>query len=286
MSGPDLPFPPFENHVLGVVPEPGRMDELHLYHGRKCNRACAFCCVDGEPGGGHLPFTEPVLCAAVAVVASRGSLKIYGGEPTLDAANLRWTIARLRELGFAGAITVFSNGLRPRVLTGLLDADPGVRVVLNYAIAMGSGEKPLPRAALAHLRAYGAAHPGRIFLSHDFRAPVGRQPEEATAGPGEPSPCFRCWPTLTSAGRFHACPFAVEADLPQFPLGELGTPPEVVRSRFAGFLDWVGASLEPEAARQGRHACAVCTGPHPPPREGADARPSPLLEVGYRRRAA
>src|SRR5690242_5649390 len=38
-----LPFPAFENAVLGVVPEAGKLDELHLYHGSRCNRACAFC---------------------------------------------------------------------------------------------------------------------------------------------------------------------------------------------------------------------------------------------------
>src|SRR5438105_11702917 len=142
-----LPFPPFDNSVLGVVSEPGRMDELHLYHGSRCNRACAFCCTNGAPEGHHTPFTEAVLQAAVRLVARRGSLKIYGGEPTLDAANLRWTVGRLRTLGFAGAITLFSNGLRCRVLTSLLDADPGIRVVLNHAIITGTGEKLPPAPA-------------------------------------------------------------------------------------------------------------------------------------------
>jgi len=257
-------FPAFENAVLRVVSEPGKLDELHLYHGSRCNRACAFCCVLGEPEGHHTPFTDEVLRAAVDLVARRGSLKIYGGEPTLDARNLRWTVARLRELGFEGAVTIFSNGLRPLVLTDLLDSDPGVRVVLNYAVATGNGEKPLPASALAHLCAYHTAHPGRLFLSHAFVVPVGRQ----TEGRNEPSSlqsCYRCYPTLTSTGQFHACPFAVEYDRPHFALGDVNTPSEVVQARFARFLRWIDGRLDPEAARQGRHSCAVCTGPNPPP---------------------
>src|SRR5215213_9028524 len=106
----DQIFAPFENSILGVEPEPGKMDELHLYHGSRCNRECNFCCVNGAPDGDHERFSEDVLSAAVDMVAKQGSLKIYGGEPTLDAKNLRFAVAHLRELGFEGAITIFSNG--------------------------------------------------------------------------------------------------------------------------------------------------------------------------------
>jgi hypothetical protein len=273
-------LPTFENAVLDVVSEPGKMDELHLYHGSHCNRECAFCCVNGAPDGWHMPFTAAVLEAAVSLVARQGSLKIYGGEPTLDPKNLRWTVACLRQLGFAGAITIFSNGLRPRVLTDLLDADPGVRIVLNYAIATGTGERPLPPAALARLQVYHDAHPGRLFLSHAFVVPVGKQVEIAPAAPDvgttdaapsstTPQKCYRCYPTLTSAGQFHACPFAVEYPLAHFALGDVQTPPEVVKSRFTHFLNWIDARLDPEAARQNRPSCAVCTGPASPAFESA-----------------
>lgn len=263
MSASQQIFLPFENSVLAIQPQPGRLDELHLYHGSRCNRACAFCCVSGAPEGHHVPFTEEVLRAAVRLVARQGSLKIYGGEPTLDPHNLRWTITCLRTLGFAGAITIFSNGLRPHVLTALLEADLDLRIVLNYAITTGTGEPPLPAKALAYLRAYHAAHPGRLFLSHAFVVPVGRQRERPEA-PGEPNLCYRCYPTLTSAGQFHACPFAVEYDRPHFALGDIHTPSEVVQARFHRFLDWIEGRLNPEARRQGRSACAVCTGPEPP----------------------
>jgi hypothetical protein len=288
------PFPAFDNALLHIEPEPGKLNELHLYHGSRCNRACAFCCVNGSPDGYHTPFTEPVLRAAVDIVARRGSVKIYGGEPTLDAENLRWTAARLRELGFEGAITLFSNGLRPRVLIDLLESDPQVRVVLNYAIATGSGEKPLPASTLARLRAYHCAHPGRLFVSHDFVVPVGRrkaegektesrvESRESRVDPERPIPnaqrltpnaqrptsdapttyqgCYHCYPTLTGAGRFQACPFAVEYNHAHFALGDIETPSGVIQARFARFLRWIDAVVEPEARRQGRHACEVCTG--------------------------
>lgn len=271
-----LPFPSFDNAVLGIIPEPGKLDELHLYHGSRCNRACAFCCVFGDPRGTHIPFHDEMLQAAVHTVARHGSLKIYGGEPTMDVKNLLWALRRLRVLGFEGAITIFSNGLKPKVLTDALGMDPGVRVVLNYAIATGTGEEPLPPHALACLCAYHAVKPGRIFLSHDFVVPLGRQPErpgvtwnerlggsDTPMDAGETQPlvgCFRCYPTLTTAGRFHACPFAVEYNRPHFVLGDTGTPPEIVRLRFARFLRWIDECLMPEAERQGRNACAVCAG--------------------------
>jgi len=249
-------FPIFDNSVLGIVSEAGKMDELHLYHGSRCNRACAFCCVHGEPQGHHEPFHAEVLQAAVNLVAQKGSLKVYGGEPTLDAENLMWSVSYLREQGFIGAITVFSNGLRPRVLLNLLQSDPDTRVVLNYAIATGTGEKPLPAATLAALQAYHREHPARIFLSHDFAVPVGRQ---AGVDSDVPQSCYRCYPTLTSTGNFHACPFTVESSLPHYALGGIAETPTVIQERFSQFLCWIEEELEPEARRKGVSSCVTCT---------------------------
>jgi hypothetical protein len=297
------------------VPEPGRLDELHLYHGSKCNRACAFCCVNGAPEGSHAPFTEATLKAAVNLVARHGSIKIYGGEPTLDAENLLRTVRQLRAPGFEGPITIFSNGLRSRVLTKLLDEFPKTYVVLNHAIVTGNGEKPLPTRTFAHLAGYHAAHPNRIFLSHDFVVPVGRgfgsvgvvecgservweygsvgveecRSEGVTAYgsvevkqtcPSLPHPhtpilsednsspsrssCYRCHPVLTSSGQYHGCPFAVEVKHRHFVLGDENTPAATVRERYSRFIRWIDQTLEPEAARQGRDACAVCAGSNPP----------------------
>jgi hypothetical protein len=251
----------FDGSVLQVVSEEGRLDELHLYHGARCNRTCTFCCVEGSPQGDHAPFTQDVLASAVALVSRQGSLKIYGGEPTLDVSNLRFTLRKLRELGFQGAITIFSNGLRAKVLCDCLDSDLKIFAVLNNAIATGRGEKPLPRPAAERLLAWAEENPGRLFLSHDFTVTAGREDEStATAG----ATCFRCFPTLTSQGELHACPFAVTHAHPHFALGRAGDSPGEVGARFAHFQHWVEKALEPEANRQGRDACAVCTGSAPP----------------------
>ncbi|MDX1935097.1 MAG: radical SAM protein [Capsulimonadales bacterium] len=257
-------LPIFTNEVLAAETEPGRMDELHLYHGARCNRSCAFCCVNGSPDGGHTPFGEPVLRAAVDLVARRGSLKIYGGEPTLDPDNLAWSIRRLREIGFEGAITIFSNGLRPRPLIDLLRGDDRLFVVLNHAIFFGRGEEPLSPSVRALLLAEHARRPGRLFVSHDFTVAVGRESTDRQRDGDRYLPCFRCWPTLTTTGFFHACPFAVEHAGPHFALGTLDTPPGVVRERFETFLRWTEERLNPEAKRLGIGACALCTGPAPP----------------------
>jgi hypothetical protein len=280
----EIPFLPHDNSRLDIVPEPGRLDELHLYHGSKCNRSCAFCCVNGEPDGSHAPFTETTLKAATELVVRHGSIKIYGGEPTLDAVNLRWTVRRLRELGFEGPITIFSNGLLARVLTDLLNEFPKTYVVLNHAIITGSGEQPLPERSFTRLADYHAAHPNRIFLSHNFMVPVGRrlgsmgvneygsmgvedQPASLPHSHTHILPnrgCYKCHPVLTSSGQYHACPFAVEEPHPHFQLGDVNTPVAAVGERYTRFLNWIDQALEPEAARQGRDACAVCTGPNPP----------------------
>jgi hypothetical protein len=261
-------FAPFENRILGIAPEPGRMDELHLYHGSRCNRTCNCCCVNGAPEGDHTPFGEEVLRAAVGMVASRGSLKIYGGEPTLEAAGLRKAVGRLRELGFGGAVTIFSNGLRPRVLLDLLETDPRLYVVLNRAIATGEGEEPLSYHALSLLATFEAAYPGRIFLSHDFVVPIGRQTTDGrrrTTDRSIPNPKSQiqnqCWPVLTSSGRFHACPFAVAYDYPQYRLGDVAEDAPVVQRRFQAFKEWITLRVEPEAERLGRHPCEVCCRP-------------------------
>lgn len=271
------PLSSFRNEILGIESETGRMDELHLYHGAWCNRSCAFCCVNGSPEGAHTAFTEPVLQAAVAIVAHRGSLKIYGGEPTLDIENLFWMVGRLREIGFEGAITIFSNGLRPHPLIELLRQDARLFVVLNYSIFWGLGEEPLPPSARAAFLDFHAKHPERVFLSHDFTVAVGRQEPIHQREQDRYLPCFRCWPTLTSQGIFHACPFAVENPASHYQLGTIDSPPQQVRENFAHFLHGVDNELMPQAMAQGVSACSLCTVSSPPqvhlislnPRKGA-----------------
>ena len=259
---PAQTFPAFTDTCLKVESASRRWDELHLYHGSKCNRTCAFCCVEGRPEGGHQPFTTEVLQAAVKIVAPRGSLKIYGGEPTLDSENMCWSVKHLRELGFEGAITFFSNGIRARALLTIVESDPqaNCRAVLNYSIATGRGEQPLPPASLRLLTSYAAQNPDRIYLSHDFIIPVGRQlGRESYADSHEaPMHCFGCYPVLTSAGVFHACPFAVESPLSHFQLGKSHTEVTEVQARFSHFQDWVRLKLEPKATLLHQNACQTC----------------------------
>lgn len=263
-EGGFLPFPTFADACLKREATPGRLTELHLYHGSRCNRACVFCCVEGRPDGGYAPFTEAVLKAAAAIVSPCGSLKIYGGEPTLFPENLVWSVRRLRELGFAGALTLFSNGIRARALLTILESDPlaNARAVLNYSIATGRGERPLPPASLRLLRDYAERYPDRLYLSHDFVIPVGRHSgaEAYADNAAPPRQCFRCYPVLTSEGAFHACPFAVESAAPHFALGNTQTPSELVQTRFSRFLTWIETALEPEAARRAENACQTCLG--------------------------
>jgi len=248
---------PYFHNQLSIIPMPDRWDELHLYTGSRCNRACTFCCVSGEPGGSYAPWTEDTLATALTLVAPQGSLKFYGGEPTLDAPNQIWALSWLREHGFEGTFTIFSNGIQARALLSILDADENTLGVLNYSIATGRGEKPLPPSALKQLTHWAAVHPERLYLSHDFVVPVGRQEGGMSYSEGDaPTKCFRCWPTLTSLGELHACPFAVEEKRPHYALGGQLEAPE----RFARFLAWIETELEPEAQRQGKNACAVCVG--------------------------
>lgn len=254
----EAPFPAFPDAVP-IESETGKLDELHLYNGSRCNRACAFCCVSGAPDGLSTPWTEEVLLAAVRLVAARGSLKFYGGEPTLALGNVRWAMSRLRELGFDGTFTIFSNGIRARALLEILSGDPRTLAVLNHAIATGRGERRLPAASLECLRRFADANPDRVFVSHEFILPIGRQEggAERTAGQ-ERTDCFRCFPTLTSAGKIHACPFAVEYDRPHFRLGGISASPDAAIASYRRFLRWVDGSLDPAANALGASACAVC----------------------------
>ncbi len=206
---------------------------------------------------------------ALALVAHRGSLKFYGGEPTLDVENQKWALSYLRQSGFEGTFTIFSNGIRAKALLDILETDARTLAVLNYSIATGRGEKPLPHVSQYVLEDWANAHPNRLFVSHDFVVPVGRQAEGDAYSEGTlPTHCFRCWPTLTSSGMIHACPFAVEEKRPHYDLGKVAEAP----GRFTAFLHWIESELEPEAARRGKNSCAVCTGlisPHfAPPLQG------------------
>jgi hypothetical protein len=267
-----------------------RLSDVHIYHGSKCNRRCAFCIVDGRPDGWYQPMTEATLDAVFDLVPVDGTIKFYGGEPTLDLPNVLWAMRYLRGKGFRGWFTIFSNGVQADRVIAALDADDRTDVVLNYSILHGIDAEPLPVGAREALAAWAKAHPNRIFSSHasvypfgpgaTFADAVGQQHLNARAETSFEKRvesgivdravadraaarnyriCPRCRPVVTTDGRHHACPFAVESHLPHFDLGTVADPADVVLSRYQQFLDWIDQVLEPEAERRQQHPCRVCT---------------------------
>jgi len=242
-----------------------RLAEIHLYFGSFCNRSCDFCVVFGSPEGWMAELDAPLLDSLLELIHPEAQIKIYGGEPTLLSDNLLWACRYLREGGFAGRFVFFSNGVQADRLIRLLEADEHSCCTLNYSILTGTDAEPLPAASLRRLGAYERDHPGRIFAGHAAIVEVGRavdwESDSADVRDDFSSACPRCYPVATSRGKHHACPFAVENPAIHYQLGDLETPPEEVRRNFRAFLEWIETVLEPEAKRQRRHPCAVCTAP-------------------------
>jgi len=249
---------------------PGRRQfrELHLYHGNRCNRACDFCTVEGEPAGWHQPFAPETLDAVREWLAVDGNLKIYGGEPTLDLPNLRGSMAYLRRAGFRGWFTLFSNGVLAERVLALLRQDERSEVVLNGSILLGLDAEPLPLSSLAQLTAFAGAHPGRLFRSHTEMVPVGRQAGRNGHAPAFGGDCPRCHPALTSRGLLHACPFAVEETGGRYDLGSIALTAEAAVDAYERFREWIQREVEPAARRAGRAPCVECV---------AQARRAPAL---------
>jgi hypothetical protein len=257
----------FPTHVSRECGKPGEatLRELHLYHGSRCNRACAFCTVDGAPEGWHRSFTPEILDAALRWVAADGNLKVYGGEPTLDLESLLSAAAYLRRGGFTGWLTVFSNGVLAERVVRLLESDERSEVVLNRSILYGEGAEPLPPRARNLLERYASAHPGRLFASHADLVPVGRGAGLPGAEGGFGGRCPRCHPVLTTRGILLACPFAVDQDLDGHRHGDLTLSGTEAVERHAAFLEWIDTVLEPAAGRAGLHPCRLCTAAQPLP---------------------
>jgi MoaA/NifB/PqqE/SkfB family radical SAM enzyme len=258
-----LVFPPFEDQKPAWAGGEGRLPEIHLYFGSLCNRECDFCVVFGSPKGWMAEVDEGLLEGLMGLLHPQAQLKVYGGEPTLLSANLRWAFAELRQRGFAGRFTLFSNGVQSPRLLELLKADDHICCVLNYSILTGTQAESIPAAALRQLTEYAGRNPGRIFAGHPDLVEVGRAQEwgreQLQARADFDHACPRCFPVVTTQGRYHACPFAVEHNSPQYDLGDLRTPPAEVERRYQLFLDWIDQVLAPQARAQGRHPCALCT---------------------------
>ena len=69
---------------------------------------------------------------------------------------------------------------------------------------------------------------------------------------------MRCFPVLTTKGRFHACPFAAEIDSPHFDLGGSGPLRRPVFGNYRTFLRWVDEMLDPAARERGVSSCEMC----------------------------
>jgi len=258
--GPVLFHEPEEHWADGD----SELRELHLYEGNFCNRTCSWCTIDGSPDGWYHPYAPAVLDQALAAIAADGNLKFYGGEPTLHHADVVRAIRYVRAKGFRGLVTIFSNGVKADRLIAILESDERSEAVLNYSIYHGRDAEPLPAHAKARLEAWAAVHPGRLFQGYKvlFHAGAGarmrydadREADFHGLGRG----CVRCFPVLTTKGRFHACPFAAEIDAPHYDLGRAGTDPRVVFANYRTFRRWVDEVLDPAARERDVTSCEMC----------------------------
>ena len=248
----------------GVI-EQNRIMELHLYPGNQCNRDCDFCTVFGSPNGWYTDYTTEHLDAVLRTVMLHdlGTVKFYGGEPTLNVDNVVWAIAYLREQGFQGAIVIYSNGIQAQRLLRILTSDPlnQTTASLNYSIATGDGAPQMPKQSLALLEDYERTHPGAIAIGHPDIVDSGRGTDPFSGEetrPQDSHKCPHCYPVLLSSGKFHACPFAVENQAPHFQLGDVNTDPKVIAENFQAFFDWLDTVHEPYAIEHDLPACTVC----------------------------
>lgn len=242
-----------------------RLMELHLYPGNQCNRDCSFCTVFGSPKGWFSEYTEEHLDAVLRTVMlnEQGAIKFYGGEPTLNHENVIWAIAYLRQHDYQGAIVVYSNGIQAERLLQILESDPLRRTTasLNYSITTGDGAPQMPKHALERLESYELEYPGAIAIGHPDVVDSGRGVEPFSgdeARPQENSRCPHCYPVLTTEGKFHACPFAIENRAPHFHLGDIHSEPAEVAQNFQAFFRWLDTVHEPYAIAHNLPACTVC----------------------------
>jgi hypothetical protein len=253
----------FHESVETFHAQDGVLRELYLYDGNFCNRACAWCTVFGSPQGWYTAHTTRVLEGALAAVAKDGNIKFYGGEPTLHSDSLLQAMRFLRERGFQGLFTIYSNGIKARTLIRLLESEPQSEAVLNYSIYLGRDADPLPAPAKALLEAWSRANPMRLFSGYKVLYHAGAGAEMVFDRDREPDyhghpGCLLCFPVLKATGEFHACPFAIENPAPHFQLGDLHTPPNVLFDNYRKFRTWATTVLDPAAQARQITSCAMC----------------------------
>jgi hypothetical protein len=254
----------FHESVEHFAEADGGLRELYLYEGNFCNRTCAWCTINGSPGGTYHPYSAAVLDQAIATIAADGNLKFYGGEPTLHADDVIDAVRYVRRKGFSGLVSIYSNGVKAAALIGILDSDPRSEAVLNYSIYHGRDAEPLTARAKEQLEHWAVAHPGRLFQGYKvlFHAGAGARlayDRDREAGyHGMSTGCVRCFPVLTTKGKFHACPLAAEIDSPHYDLGSIGTDPDKVFENYRRFRNWADETLDPAARARGISSCEMC----------------------------
>lgn len=254
----------FHEPVESFHPGDTELRELHLYEGSFCNRTCSWCTIDGSPQGWYQPYDQATLDQALRSVARDGNIKFFGGEPTLHADAIIDAMRRLRDGGFRGLFTIFSNGIQCERLIAMLESDRRSEAVLNYSIYHGRDAEPLPAHAKQRLEAWAEANPDRLFQGYKILFHAGAGASEAFAADRESdfhglgTGCVRCFPVLTSRRRFHACPFATEIDSPHYDLGKVGDQPATVFARYRRFREWIDTVLDPEAKHRGISSCEMC----------------------------
>ena len=254
----------FHESVEHFAEADGLLRELYLYEGNFCNRTCAWCTINGSPKGTYHPYDTAVLDQAVATIAADGNLKFYGGEPTLHAGDVIDAIRYVRDKGFSGLVTIYSNGVKADALIRILESDLRSEAVLNYSIYHGRDAEALPAHAKKRLEDWALAHPGRLFQGYKvlFHAGAGAElayERDREAGHhGMSTGCVRCFPVLTTKGQFHACPFAAEIDSPHYDLGRIGTDPNKVFENYRRFRNWADETLDPMAGARGISSCEMC----------------------------
>ena len=291
---------PLTRRAHEAVPDEGgtAFPELLLYVGNACNRDCFFCCIEGSPDGWYGEFEQDAPARILSLVEPEARIKLYGGEPTLSHGHVVWLIRGLRAAGYRGRVTVFSNGIQADHLITILEADPpsdthaGSDCYLNPHIWEGRGVEPIPSGRRRMLERWADQNPDRLWLSHDDVLPVGAAEDGTTRPDPEgdseaplPLPdekpfggrCARCWPTVRSDGRIHACAFAAEEASDRYTLGHLGdTSAEALRSARDEFLRWIDNEIEPRATAEGVLPCEVCVRSA---RAMTEAESSPKLPV-------
>lgn len=253
----------FHENVETFHAQDGMLREIYLYDGNFCNRACSWCTVFGSPQGWYTAHTTRVLEGALAAVARDGNIKFYGGEPTLHGDSLQHAMQFLRQRGFQGLFTIYSNGVKARTLIDLLESDPQSEAVLNYSIYLGRDAEPLPVPAKTLLEAWGRAHPQRLFSGYKVLYHAGAGATMVFDQDREPAyhghqGCVLCFPVLKATGEFHACPLAIENPAPHFRLGDVTTPASALFAHYRQFRTWATTVLDPAAQARQITSCAMC----------------------------